>query len=139
LARLRRELAGMAASETDWRTLEKLPYLRGCVHESIRLAHGIVTRDPRIAPDTDLVYTAPGPRGAEWHIPRGTPVSMTTVDVLMDPEIFPHPREFRPERWENEDLGRYFVPFGKGSRQCMGIKWVSTLPEMPPLGLYNTL
>ena len=118
--RLREELrrAG-GVSAMDWRALERLPFLKGCVRESIRLSHGIVTRDPRIVPpeeEEELRYR-------EWRIPAGTPVSMTTVDVLMNGEIFPEPERFMPERWINEPgLERYFVPFGKGSRQCLGIK-----------------
>ncbi|TPX25955.1 hypothetical protein DIZ76_011413 [Coccidioides immitis] len=99
----------------DWRTLEQLPYLNGCIREAIRLAHGITTRNPRLVPDSELVY-------GEWVIPRNTPVSMTNVDTLMNPEIFPDPEKFVPERWiEDPTLDRYFVAFGKGSRQCMGI------------------
>lgn len=100
----------------DWRKLEKLPFLYGVVHEAMRLAHGIVTRDPRLAPDTELQY-------GEWTIPRNTPVSMTTYDILMNENIFPDPKSFIPERWINHpELEKYFVPFGKGSRQCLGIK-----------------
>ncbi len=90
--------------------------MHGVVHEAMRLAHGVVTRDPRRAPEEELRY-------GEWVIPRDTPVSMTTYDVLMNGEVFPEPREFRPERWIGRpELERYFVVFGKGSRQCMGIK-----------------
>jgi len=114
-ARLRKEVAA-AEAPMDWHQLEKLPYLNGCVHEAIRLSHGVVTRDPRLAPDTELEY-------GEWRIPPNTPVSMTTVDVLMNEKIFPDPQAFIPERWiSNPELERYFVPFGKGSRQCLGIK-----------------
>lgn len=114
LARLRDEVRDASG---DWTQLLQLPYLNGVVHEAIRLSHGTATRHPRRAPDAELVYGG-------WTIPRNTPVSMTTMDVLMDPEIFPEPARFRPERWvENgTELERYFVPFGKGSRQCLGIK-----------------
>lgn len=121
-ARLRAELdlAGGAAakqpSSYDWRQLEKIPLLYGVVHEAVRLAHGVVTRDPRLAPDAELRYK-------DWVIPRNIPVSMTTYDILMNEHIFPEPKAFRPERWmETPALDRYFVPFGKGSRQCLGIK-----------------
>lgn len=105
------------AEPFDWNRLVQLPYLNGIVHESIRLSHGTATRHPRRAPDTDLVYL-------QWNIPRNTPVSMTTIDVMMDPDIFLEPETFDPERWvrHGADLERYFVPFGKGSRQCLGIK-----------------
>jgi cytochrome P450 len=116
---LREELraAGVTpTSKLDWHKLEQLPYLNGCLHEGVRLAHGISTRSPRLAPDIELKY-------AEWTIPKNTPVSMTAVDILMNENIFSEPKQFKPERWIGRpDLERYFVPFGKGSRQCAGIK-----------------
>ena len=114
-ARLRTELAAVK-QPYDWRKLEKLPFLYGVVHEAMRLAHGIVTRDPRLAPDAELQY-------GDWTIPRNTPVSMSTYHILMNEEIFPNPKTFIPERWiDHPELEKYFGPFGKGSRQCMGIK-----------------
>ena len=48
---------------------------------------------------------------------------MTNVDILMNETIFPNPRAFIPERWINRpNIDRYFIPFGKGSRACLGIK-----------------
>ncbi|SPO05572.1 related to cytochrome P450 CYP3/CYP5/CYP6/CYP9 subfamilies [Cephalotrichum gorgonifer] len=112
--RLREELREVE-QPYDWRKLESLPYLNGVIRESMRLAHGIVTRDPRLAPDDELHY-------GEWTIPRNTPVSMTTYDILMNEDIFPNPNEFVPERWIGKpEMEKYFVPFGKGTRQCIGI------------------
>jgi len=54
----------------------------------------------------------------------GTKCSMTSTHILTDPEIFEAPMEFRPERWIGEGargLERYFVPFAKGSRACLGM------------------
>lgn len=47
----------------------------------------------------------------------------------MDPTIFPNPEVFDPSRWiraaeRGERLDRYIVSFTKGSRQCLGIKYV---------------
>lgn len=52
---------------------------------------------------------------------------MTLRDVLLDPTIFANPLEFTPGRWlpENPDLQRInqaYVPFGRGSRMCLGLK-----------------
>ena len=113
--KLHRELEA-AGTPSDWHKLEQIPYLNGCVHEAIRLAGGVSTRSPRLAPDIELRYK-------DWVIPRNTPVSMTNFEILMNEDIFPEPRRFFPERWIKEpDLDRYFVPFGKGSRACLGIK-----------------
>lgn len=52
---------------------------------------------------------------------------MTLRDVLLDPSIFINPLEFSPERWlsKSSDLERMnqaYVPFGRGSRMCVGLK-----------------
>ena len=54
---------------------------------------------------------------------------MTLHDVLLDPTIFSEPLEFQPARWfsSNPDLSRinnHFLPFGRGSRMCLGTKLV---------------
>ncbi|KAI0401910.1 putative cytochrome P450 [Xylaria palmicola] len=101
--------------------LERLPYLTGCVREGVRMSTGVSVRLPRVSRGKPMKYK-------DWVIPAGTPVSMTTLDVLYDGEIFQNPRDFAPERWldnpktsEGEHLSRYFVPFGKGPRMCIGI------------------
>jgi cytochrome P450 len=104
--------------------LEKLPYLRACIREGIRLSHGVSARNPRIM-DTPITYS-------KWTIPAATPVSMTIGDVHFDEAIYPKPKQFLPERWLNNpkapdgsSLDHYFVAFGKGPRLCLGIKYVS--------------
>jgi cytochrome P450 len=96
--------------------LEKLPYLTAVIKEALRLAYGVSMRVPRIAPDATLRYK-------DWMIPPGTAVGMTTVLLHQDPEIFPQPLEFRPERWLNggsSKLDRYLTSFSAGSRVCLG-------------------
>lgn len=46
----------------------------------------------------------------------------------MDPEVFIDPMKFDPTRWFTEDeekltkMKYYYVPFGRGSRNCPGYK-----------------
>lgn len=77
----------------------------------------------------------------EFVIPRGTPMSMTSIFMHMNPEIFPRPKEFEPERWldsssspsaddgaspsandgaKKQNLSNYLVNFSKGTRGCLG-------------------
>lgn len=52
---------------------------------------------------------------------------MTSTLIHLNPDIFPSPHEFRPERWlKNPRLDRYLVPFSKGSRQCLGMNLAYT-------------
>ncbi|KAL2829520.1 cytochrome P450 [Aspergillus cavernicola] len=106
-------------SRPSWNELEKLPYLSGVINESLRLSTGIANRSARSAPTEALIYKG-------YTIPPGTPVSQLHYLILMDPEIFPNPNEFDPERWgraaaKGARLDKYLVNFSKGSRMCVGL------------------
>jgi cytochrome P450 len=54
-------------------------------------------------------------------------ISQCGLFVHLNPELFPDPHAFDPERWiraqENGDrLESMIVAFSKGLRQCLGIK-----------------
>ncbi|EEB92705.1 hypothetical protein MPER_08747, partial [Moniliophthora perniciosa FA553] len=103
--------------------LEKLPYLTAVIKESLRLSHGVVTPMSRVVSNSGAVI-------AGHPVPPGTSVSIGNTFVHMDPDVFPDPTRFYPERWlEDKDhlLDRYLVSFGKGPRACLGIKRQSDL------------
>lgn len=107
----------------SYQKLEKLQYLHGCVREGIRLSYGVSCRMPRLI-DTPVAY-------GDWIIPPDTPISMTILDVQFNETLYPKPYNFVPERWfnnpkapNNESLEKYWVAFGKGPRNCLGIKYV---------------
>ena len=126
--------------------LERLPYLishcllnheRHCgknqlivsysavVSEGLRLGYGVCQRLQRISPQEPMYFKSNSKNndGVMWKIPAGTPVGMTCALVHLNPNIFPDPLTFIPERWiENRHLDRYLMSFSKGSRQCLGIK-----------------
>ncbi|KAK2756502.1 hypothetical protein FQN54_005395 [Arachnomyces sp. PD_36] len=100
--------------------LEKLPYLKACIQESLRLSYGLSARNPR-RHARDLRYKG-------WTIPAHTTVSMTVSNVHHDEEIFPDSHAFVPERWlgdprtgDGTPLERYLVAFGRGPRICLGM------------------
>ena len=63
--------------------------------------------------------------GRRHTIPSDSLVITNLRRFLTDPEVFPDPREFRPERFLSSDgagVLKYeqMVPFGLGKRICMG-------------------
>jgi len=96
--------------------LENLPYLSAVVKEGLRMHGGVTARSSRVAPNEVLKYK-------QWSIPPGTPLSTSSVFIHRNPDIFPDPLEFRPERWLDGEqrLDRYLVAFGKGTRNCIGL------------------
>lgn len=138
---LKTAMDGKSSFLPPLQTLEKLPYLSAIILEGYRLSYGVTHRLQRISPDEDLIYED---KKNEHHqkktyvIPRGTPMSMTSIFMHENPQIFPRPKEFEPERWLDSDsssspsdgaspsaskqhrLSNYLVNFSKGTRGCLG-------------------
>ena len=123
LARLRHELETAIPDSNLFPSLaelEKLPYLTAVVHEALRLSKSIPHRLARVSPDTSFTY-------GNVVIPRGVPVGMTMMDLLENPDIFPDPHAFLPERWlpfdspEVRHRRKSLVVFGGGTRMCLGL------------------
>lgn len=133
----------------SWSSLERLPYLisfplfcqqlqRGLISshsatiaEGLRLSYGVSTRLQRV-PHEPLYYSSIfDGRHISMTIPAGTAIGMTNYLVHHDASIFPNSNKFIPERWLNQqgarsrDLDGYLLTFSKGSRQCLGIKYVA--------------
>jgi len=99
--------------------LEGLPYLTACIQEGLRLSYGVSTRLARISPDSVMIFND-GKK--DWHIPPGTPTSMTSYLMHHNQTIFPSSHEYIPQRWlDNPRLDKYLASFTKGTRQCVGM------------------
>ncbi|KAI0404814.1 putative cytochrome P450 [Xylaria palmicola] len=120
--RLEDELKDTWAQPT-WSQLERLPYLQAIVKEGLRHSYGTMHRLPRVSPDEDLHFTS-RQDGKVWRIPAGVPVGMTAYFQHTDPDVFPDPYSFVPERWlanVSPRMSRNLVPFARGSRNCIGM------------------
>ncbi|TVY64342.1 Cytochrome P450 monooxygenase sdnE [Lachnellula suecica] len=104
----------------DLEKVEKLPYLKACIQESLRLSYGLSARIPRVY-DKPIQYK-------QWIMPAGTVIGMTYVDIHHDENIFPDSHSFVPERWlddpktsDGTPLEHFLVSFGRGPRSCLGV------------------
>ncbi|KAL9618562.1 MAG: hypothetical protein Q9160_006746 [Pyrenula sp. 1 TL-2023] len=155
LAKLRAELATVpfdpnVPTSAYLTKLEKLPYLTAVINESLRKGYVIWSRLQRISRNVPLIYPRPDPAPSKlplskstlpikpqksYVIPPGTPVSMLTMDLHENPDKFPEPTKWEPDRWLirnadhqdkegkmvfNNALLRYIAPFSRGTRSCAG-------------------
>ncbi|OJI82504.1 hypothetical protein ASPTUDRAFT_43752 [Aspergillus tubingensis CBS 134.48] len=120
MQRLREELDSVLDPDemvAPYDKVKNLPYLRACLDEALRLIPPTSAALPRRTP----------PEGAqildEW-VPGDTSVSMPIYAAHRDPEVFPDPEAYRPERWLDAESRKrvepYFIPFSAGSRGCLG-------------------
>jgi cytochrome P450 len=94
---------------------QSLPYLSGVVKEGLRISMANPTQFRRIVSPNGLQV-----EGLPF-IPAGTSVGLSPYTLHFNPEVFPNPHEFEPERWADptEKMLRDSIPFGLGSRQCI--------------------
>ncbi|MER5641775.1 cytochrome P450 [Kitasatospora sp. NPDC002227] len=112
--RLRQEVDGELAGRTaEFADLERLPYTRLLLHETLRLyPPGYLVSRASLA-DVRL---------GEYLIPAGSTVMFSYYALQRDPERFPEPERCDPLRWERPGAaGREaFLPFGLGAHGCLG-------------------
>ncbi|KAK7927667.1 cytochrome P450 [Apiospora marii] len=113
--RLVDELDALPVSFED-SDLKKLPYLNQVIEETLRLYSSVPAGLPRAVPPEGIEFCG------HW-IPGGTTVSAQAYTMHRNPAVFPNPLKFDPSRWERptQAMKDSFVPFGGGSRVCMGL------------------
>jgi cytochrome P450 len=56
-----------------------------------------------------------------WELPAGMSVGASVLALHRDPNVYPEPEAFRPERFLERSFGaNEYVPFGGGARRCLG-------------------
>lgn len=109
-----RVLGRRAPSAAD---VNALTYLNGVVHETLRLYTPGVISARKVKRDLDF----------DGHrIQAGRMLIFSPYVTHRIPQIWPRPREFRPERWDptSPDYRRpgphEFIPFSGGQHRCIG-------------------
>ncbi|EZA52145.1 probable cytochrome P450 4aa1 [Ooceraea biroi] len=98
--------------------LKEMKCLDMCIKESIRLYPSVPFFARTLGEDVRI---------GERVIPAGCGIFMTPFCTHRLPHHFPHPHDFKPERFSPENSeGRHpyaYIPFSAGPRNCIGYKF----------------
>ena len=103
--------------EPNYYNVKKLKYMEAVINETLRMfppVHSV----SRIARVDTTINGRP--------VPAGTGIIIPVANIGRDPEFFPEPDSFRPERFmgkSKEEVNPLtFLPFGHGPRHCIGFR-----------------
>ena len=114
LSRVQEEIASLGP-DPDPIAITKLPFLDAVCQETLRLYPPVMMTLMRVPQE-------PIPIGGHL-IPAGAVVRSSIYLTHRDPDVFPDPERFLPERFLGEgapDNKFAFMPFGGGGRRCLG-------------------
>uniref|UniRef100_A0A1I8NQL9 Cytochrome P450 n=1 Tax=Stomoxys calcitrans TaxID=35570 RepID=A0A1I8NQL9_STOCA len=144
-AKLREEVRKLLPekdSEFDETVFNHMPYLKACIKESLRM-YPLTLGNTRV-PINDIVLQG-------YRVPKGTQVIMISTSLMKNERHYPRGNQYLPERWlrpsqqaEETPIGNdnecpvalkpsspfIYLPFGFGSRSCIGRRVVEMELEM---------
>ncbi|OQR68531.1 thromboxane-A synthase-like [Tropilaelaps mercedesae] len=119
--RLRQALVKATENGTrfDFERLQGCQYLDAVIQETLRMYPPIYSFTTRVA--------AKEKQYGDLTIPENIAVFTSTCELHNNPDIFPNPTEFQPDRFlpENRtaDMAFAWQPFGAGPRNCIGMRF----------------
>jgi cytochrome P450 len=119
-------------SEVTFTALMSCSYAQWVINETVRSV-GIVPMNERMAiRDTTLPHGGGDDGQSPVFVPKGVQILIPTYSMQHREDIWgPDVDEYKPERWDGRKCGWDFIPFGGGTRQCLGRKSSFFLVEVP--------
>ena len=106
------------------RAIDALPLLDAILFETLRLHPSVTGSLPRVTPPSNP--QSPTPLLGYPDIPPGIRVSAQAYSLHRNPEVFPDPEAWKPERWleasqeKKSEMMKWFWAFGSGANMCIG-------------------
>jgi cytochrome P450 len=113
--------------EIDAAQLDERPDVEAVL--ALPLLDRVLRESMRLLPTVPLLFfrrsTDPFTLG-DHQLPVGATVVLSPLVTHRDPERFPHPQRFDPDRWLGPAPTPYeYLPFGAGPRMCLGASFGS--------------
>nr|QZM07469.1 cytochrome P450 monooxygenase CYP6TE1 [Lasioderma serricorne] len=115
-----REVLGRHGGKITYDALQEMKYMTQVIEETLRkypplsFLNRVCTSDYKIP-------------GTQVTLVKGTKVLISVLGLQRDPEFFPDPEKFDPERFSEENKDKIvpysYIPFGEGPRICIGLRF----------------
>ncbi|XP_068241539.1 cytochrome P450 3A24-like [Palaemon carinicauda] len=106
--------------EITYESLQEMTYLDMVFAETLRLYPPAPRVDRKVTKD----FTLPG---TDFTLCKGQKVTIPIYSIHRDPQHYPNPEKFDPERFSPENkVSRsqmVYLPFGSGPRNCIGMRF----------------
>ncbi|KAH8354877.1 hypothetical protein KR093_000189 [Drosophila rubida] len=116
-----RQVLGKHNNEFSYENIKEMKLLEQVVMETLRM-YPIATEHLR---RTNARYEVPG--YPQHYLPAGAQLIIPVYSIHHDPEYYPEPEQFRPERFTDQAIQERpscaFIPFGQGPRICIGMRF----------------
>ena len=96
-------------------SLKELNYIRAIVKETLRL-YSVASGSTSLEAQRDILVEG-------VVVPRGAKLFWSTLGAGRDPEVYPRPDQFLPERWLEQGKANNpppMIDFGSGYHRCLG-------------------
>lgn len=104
----------------SYEVLQKMKYLDQVVTEGLRKWTTTFVWDRLCVKDYELEYDD----GKKFRIEKGMPIWVPVYAMHQDPQYYPDPEKFDPDRFSDENKHNIvpgtYMPFGIGPRNCIG-------------------
>ncbi|RXG69178.1 cytochrome P450 4V2, partial [Armadillidium vulgare] len=95
--------------------IREMKYLECCIKESLRLFPSVPAFGREL--NEDVIIEG-------YTVPKGTSTMIFVYQLHRDPEVFPDPNTYKPERFFPENYANRspyaYIPFSAGPRNCIG-------------------